>query len=149
MNVDPNCEENNSQDSDDPECKEQQIILEEENIGQYYEEYWQKPRGYYWGKLLKVFSDDADDDAQSGEFLQRKERSTDPSSIFYYWPAQEDIEIIDAGRYFWGQTQPDVVNIGRGKTLLMFEFDGRVMDILNIFKNILVQNTSWFRILFI
>ena len=87
MNVDPNCEENNSQDSDDPECKEQQIILEEENIGQYYEEYWQKPRGYYWGKLLKVFSDDADDDAQSGEFLQRKERSTDPSSIFYDWPA--------------------------------------------------------------
>ena len=70
MNVDPNCEENNSQDSndsDDEECKEQQINLEEENIGQYYAVYWQKPRGYYWGKLLKVFSDDPDD-ARSGEF---------------------------------------------------------------------------------
>ena len=95
---------------------------------------WQKPRGYYWGKLLKVFSDDPGD-ARSGEFnfLQRKERSTDPSRIFYDWLTQEDIEIIDAGRCFWGPTQPDVVNIGRGKTLLKFESEGQVID---IFKNI-------------
>ena len=97
--------------------------LKEENIGQYYAEYWQKPRGYYWGKLLKVFSDDPDD-AHSGEFkfLQRKERSTDPSRIFYDWPTQEDIEIIDAGRCFWGPTKPDSVNIGRGKTIYIIEY---------------------------
>ena len=107
----------------------------EENIGQYYALYWQKPRGYYWGKLLKVFSDDPDDDAHSGEFkfLQWKEWSTDPSRIFYDWPTQEDIELIDAGRCCWGPTQPDVVNIGIGKTLLKFESEGQVMD---IFKNI-------------
>ena len=136
--IDPNCEETYLQEEseDDSDMAVKQVIaIDEENIGQYYAVFWKKPRAYYWGKLQKVFADDADDDADSGEFnfLQRKGISTDPSRIFYDWPTQTDMDIVDLGRCFYGPTQPIVETVSRGKTLLKFECEA---DVMEAFKNL-------------
>ena len=32
-------------------------VIEEEHIGKFYAVFWPKPKAYYWGKLMKVFSE--------------------------------------------------------------------------------------------
>ena len=53
----------------------------------------------------------------NSNFSNERKRSTDPSRIFYDWPTQEDIEIIDAGRCFWGPTKPDSVKYWERKNI--------------------------------
>ena len=47
--------------------------LEEEHIGKSYAVFWPKPKAYYWGRLIKVFSHDIEDDANEVEidFLKK------------------------------------------------------------------------------
>ena len=48
-------------------------MIEEEHIGKYYAVFWPKPKAYYWGRLIKVFSLDIEDDANEVEidFLKK------------------------------------------------------------------------------
>ena len=48
-------------------------MIEEEHIGKSYAVFWPKPKAYYWGRLIKVFSLDIEDDANEVEidFLKK------------------------------------------------------------------------------
>ena len=59
------------------------VNVSEEFIGKYYAVSW--PKSYYWGKLKKVFANDAEDDADKAEFqfLQNKQPSAHYAKFRY------------------------------------------------------------------
>jgi hypothetical protein len=72
--------------------------LDDRNVGKFFAIYWTKPKTYYWGKLLKVFAEDVEEDANQAEFqfLKKVENSSDPSLLKWDWPIREDKGIVDA-----------------------------------------------------
>ena len=89
-------------------------------------EEWFEPRGYYWGKLELVFSDDVDSEVNKAtfQFLHRKCLSADPQKIRYILPTNPEKETVPVNQVFFGPTQPEEV-----KSLLMFECEAEVNDI--------------------
>ena len=65
---------------------------------------------YYWAKLLKVFANDIEEEANKAEmqFLKRVENTSDPTQIKWDWPTKDDIGIVDAKLCFAG---PEVLNV--------------------------------------
>ena len=66
--------------------------LDDFNVGKYFAVYWPKPKAYYRGKFLKVFSADVGSDATEVEiqFLKKVQNSSDPSQVKWDWLATED-----------------------------------------------------------
>ena len=80
------------------------LVVDEENIRNFYAVYWPKPKAYYWAKLMKVFSFDVEDDANEVEvtFLKKLMSSSDPSIIKWDWPPVEDKGLVDVKLLFAG-----------------------------------------------
>ena len=58
-------------------------------------------RGFYWGQVQAVLSDDPDDDANKVEF-KFLERRVGIDAKTWRWPLSEDKEIVDINRVFLG-----------------------------------------------
>ena len=60
--------------------------------------FWSKPQSYYWAKLLKVFANDSEEEANEVEmqFLKGVENTSDPTQIRWDWPTKDDIGIVIA-----------------------------------------------------
>ena len=103
--------------------------LDDHNVGKYFAVFWPKPKAYYWGKLLKVFSADVDEDANEVEilFLKKVESSSDPSRVKWDWPAIEDKGIVDAKLCFAGPCLPNVTDSSRAKSFMTFALEAEVM----------------------
>lgn len=126
----------NDQDLTPEDLKEKKTILEElddHNIGKFFAVFWPKPRTYYWGKLLKVFAEDVEADADQVEiqFLKKVENSSDPSQLKWDWPIKEDVGIVDAKLCFAGPCMPNIADSSRKKAFLTFASEGEVMDKFN------------------
>ena len=86
----------------------------EMNIGKFFAVRYDKPKQYYWGKLLNVeFVGDADDESQwecncELSFLQKKIVSANPEEIRYDWPIVTDMDTVHISRCFYGPAVPIV-----------------------------------------
>ena len=104
------------------------IKVEEEDIGMFYAIKWLEPRGYHWGRLDLVFSDDVDTDVNTAKFvfLKRKRLSSNPNKIRYELPLEPEEAIVNIDRILFGPTLPEV-----DKSLLFFETEEEVRDIFD------------------
>lgn len=133
----------NSNDDDDGDiseedlklfCKNALVQLDDDNVGSFFAFCYKSPRTYYWARLEKVFSDDADSDATQVEvkFLRRVQNTTDSCSLRWWWPGSEEKVIIDASRCFMGPAVPELTGTSR-KSCYSFADENKAM---NIFKNL-------------
>ena len=95
--------------------------LDDQNIGKYFVVYWPKPKAYYWGKLLHVFSkdDDAPADEIEIQFL-KVETSADLSRIKWDWRAKVDKGIADANLCYLGLSVPNISDSSQCKSFMQF-----------------------------
>ena len=108
-------------------------VIEEEHIGKFYAVFWPKPKAYYWGKLMKVFSHDVEDDANEVEinFLKKVVNSSDPSLIKWDWPSVEDKGVVDAKLLFAGPMIPEVSDASRTKSYIQFKAEPEILKKYN------------------
>ena len=106
------------------------LELDDHNIGKCFAIYWPKPKAYYWGKLLHVFSNDDDTPAEEVEiqFLKKVETSTDPSRIKWDWPGKEDKGIVDAKLCFLGPCVPNISDTSRAKSFMQFSLEKDTLE---------------------
>ena len=107
--------------------------LDDCNIGDYFAVRWPNPCTYYWGKLLKVFAEDPEADADKVEmkFLHRKQACVDPTKFLWDWPSTDDVDIVDATWCFAGPVKPTLTNAVRGKAYMQFDCEKEVMELFN------------------
>ena len=107
--------------------------LDDVNIGKFFAVYWPKPRSYYWAKLLKVFANDSEEEADEVEmqFLKRVENTSDPTQMKWDWPSSDDIGIVDAKLCFAGPEVPDVSDSSRLKSRIRFPNEPEVLAKFN------------------
>lgn len=105
-------EEENIQPSADLEklCTEAYKELDDHNKNKFFAFMYKNPKTYYWGQLVHVFCDDADDDATDVQvkFLKRLNNTSDPTNLVWDWPAIQDGGIIGAKRCFFGPATPEI-----------------------------------------
>lgn len=106
--------------------------LDDQNIGKYFVIYWSKPKAYYWGELLHLFSKDDDDPADEVEiqFLSF-ETSADPSQIKWNWPAKVDKEIVDAKFCYLEPSVPNISDSSHSKSFIQFSQKAEARKIFN------------------
>ena len=94
--------------------------------------YWSKPKAYYWGELLHLFSKDDDDPADEVEiqFLSF-ETSSDPSQIKWNWPAKVDKEIVDAKFCYLEPSVPNISDSSHSKSFIQFSQKAEARKIFN------------------
>ena len=99
------------------------------NVGKYLAVYWPKPKAYHWGKLLKVFSADADSYTTEVEiqFLKKVQNSTDSSQVKWDWPATEDKGIVDAKLFFADPCTLNTTDSSHAKSTITFMLEAEVM----------------------
>ena len=87
---------------------------------------------YYWGKVLKTFSNDVDDDVNKVEFqfMQRSVLSSDTSQWKWTFPATVPTECVFV---FYGPELPDI-----GKNVFTFP-DGKMKRIWSKWLEYLLQ----------
>ena len=104
--------------------------LDDFDVGKYFAVYWLKPKAYYWGKILTVFSADVDSDATEVEiqFLKKVQSSIDPSQVKWDWWATEDKGIVDAKLCFAGPSAPDITASSRTKSTIALVLEAEVME---------------------
>ena len=95
-------------DSDQDEVSFHFPSIEDGDVGRYFAVYYNKPASYYWGKLVKTFSEDPDSANESAEFqfLHKKKLSTAPSEITWEEPKVPDMSIVSAEFVFYGPEDP-------------------------------------------
>ena len=91
--------------------------------------YWPNPKAYYWRKLLKIFSADADSDATEVEiqFLKKVQNSTNPSHVKWCWPTTEDKGTVDTKLCFAGPCTPNITDSNHTKSAIIFVLQAEVM----------------------
>ena len=96
--------------------------LDDDKKGFYYAVFYGKD--YYWGKVLNVFANDSDDDAEKVEmtFLRYK------SDGLWVFPRQLDKEIVSVKYLFFGPVSPAVTSV-RG-----FRFNEKDIEAKKLFK---------------
>ena len=105
-------------------------VIEEEHIGKFYAVFWPKPKTYYWGKLIKVFSHDVEDDANEVE-IKKAVNSSDPSLIKWDWPSVEDKGVVDAKLLFPGPMIPKVSDASHTKSYIQFKAEPEILKKYN------------------
>ena len=101
---------------------DERVAIDDDAINKFFAVYYTEPKKqYYWGKVLKVFSDDEDLPVKSLEmtFVHRKYLSSMPETLTWHWPAVEDKSIIDEQYVFMGPCRPDLLKNGA------YRFDDR------------------------
>ena len=97
-------------------------------VGKYFAVYWENPRTYYWGKLLKVFRDDIDGEPEKAEFKFLHKRSAIDGKVYWDWPTTEDIDIVDTANCFWGPAIAILTSGTRGRSYFVFEEENEVQE---------------------
>ena len=108
--------------------------LDDHNIGKFFAVFWTKPKTYYWGKLLKVFAEDNDADADQVEiqFLKKVESSSDPSQVKWDWPTKDDVGLVDAKLCFSGPCIPNITDGYRKKSHMTFNLERKTMEMFHL-----------------
>ena len=107
--------------------------LDDQNIGKYFAGYWPKPKAYFWGKLLHVFSKDDDAPADEVEIqcLKKAETLTDTSWIKWDWPAKVDMGIVDAKLRYLGPIVTNISNSSWSKSFMEFCQEAKALKIFH------------------
>lgn len=98
------------------------VSITEDDIGKFYAVLYTEPRTYYWGKLLKLFSDDEDTAVTKAEldFLKRDFISSDVAQQTWKERAVKDISIVSVLTMFYGPVKP---TLNRGSS---FQFPDKL-----------------------
>ncbi|KAG0716223.1 hypothetical protein GWK47_010229 [Chionoecetes opilio] len=93
----------------------------------FYAVWYDRPSTYYWGKVLKLFSDDDDSEVKEVEitFMKKCMPSSNPDQLRWDWPQVDDKDIVDVSRLLAGPAKPVVEDKVRGKALLYFREEGQ------------------------
>ena len=86
-------------------------MIDEDAINKYVAIVYTEPRlKYYWGKILKTFEDDEDEQANKieVEFLKQKSLSSDPKLWTWHSPMKKEVEILDVKFVLFGPCTPDI-----------------------------------------
>ncbi|CAK8682257.1 unnamed protein product [Clavelina lepadiformis] len=70
------------------------LEINKKQVGKYFAVFWEKPKTYYWGKLLKVFRDEVDGKIEQAEFKFWDKKSTSEDAVYWDWQTKEDIDIV-------------------------------------------------------
>ena len=109
-----------------------QANLDEAQNGQYFCVFYDD--SYYWGKCLKMFSEDVESSVDKVEikFMHRQMASFVDETTFWDWPKQEDIQIVPSKFIFFGPCMP-ALPTERGFT---FADEIEAMRLYRVLKNI-------------
>ena len=115
-------------------------VIVEQHIGKFYAAFWPKPKAYYCGKLMKVFSHDIEDNANEVEinFLKKVVNSSDPSLIKWDWPpVEEDKGVVDAKLLFAKPMIPEVSDASCENSYIQFKEEPETLKKFMTLPNIL------------
>lgn len=104
------------------------LEINKNQVGKYFAVFWEKPKTYYWGKLLKVFRDEVDGKIQQAEFQFLHKKSTSEDAVYWDWPTKEDIDIVKVENCFWGPSTAVLTSVGRAKSYFGFAEEEEVKD---------------------
>lgn len=78
---------------------------------------WDKPSTCYWCKFLMMLRDDDDGDVIEAEveFLKCSVPSSDPQSLRWDWPKEDDTKVLNVSHILVGPTQHHLENKPRGR----------------------------------
>ncbi|CAK8690745.1 unnamed protein product [Clavelina lepadiformis] len=76
------------------------LEINKKQVGKYFAAFWEKPKTYYWGKLLKVFRDEVDGKIEQAEFKFWDKKSTSEDAVYWDWQTKEDIDIVTVENCF-------------------------------------------------
>ncbi|CAK8678802.1 unnamed protein product [Clavelina lepadiformis] len=104
------------------------LEINKKQVGKYFAVFWEKPKTYYWGKLLKVFRDEVDGKIEQAEFKFWDKKSTSEDAVYWDWQTKEDIDIVTVENCFWGPSTAVLTSVGRAKSYFGFAEEEEVKE---------------------
>ncbi|CAK8690808.1 unnamed protein product [Clavelina lepadiformis] len=105
-----------------------ELEINKKQVGKYFAVFWEKPKTYYWGKLLKVFRDEVDGKIEQAEFKFCDKKSTSEDAVYWDWQIKEDIDIVNVENCFWGPSTAVLTSVGRAKSYFGFAEEDEVKE---------------------
>ncbi|CAK8688497.1 unnamed protein product [Clavelina lepadiformis] len=96
------------------------LEINKKQVVKYFAVFWEKPKTYYWGKLLKVFRDEVDGKIEQVEFKFWDKKSTSEDAVYWDWQTKEDIDTVTVENCFWGPSTAVLTSVGRAKSYFGF-----------------------------
>ena len=80
------------------------------------------------GKLLKVFREETDGDIEKAEFQFMHKKSASKDAVYWDWPTNKDIDIVNIKYCFWGPSTAVLTASGRAKSCFVFAEEEEIQE---------------------